>query len=111
MFKECENTGELKEVNVLETINIIISAWEVMTPYVISNYFHRARFMYRKLNEEFEINAEAVFSERESKEVFIEDWIMLHENMKFTISFKKQLSVDNELYYLMPCIQLMIFVK
>lgn len=100
LLRGLESTGELKKVNVLEAINFIVSAWESVTPSVIANCFQSAGFSDGESTEVYELDAEDEFSDKESKEEFVDDWMKLQKNMNFTTSFEEYVSVDDDV---LPC--------
>lgn len=99
MLEKFENTGEMKKINVLESIHFIISAWELISPTIIANCFRRAGFLDEESTEEYLLNVEAGLSDGDSREDNA-DWIRLQKRMNFTASFEEYISVDDDI---LPC--------
>ena len=87
MIEKLDNTGEIGKVNVLQSIHFILSAWELITPSVIANCFHKAGFLEGESTEEYELDIE-------------DDWKTLQRRMDFTASFEEYVSVDDAI---LPC--------
>ena len=53
MLEKLDNTGELRKVNILESIYFIFSEWELIIPSVIANCFQKAGFSNEEMTEEY----------------------------------------------------------
>nr|XP_042897356.1 tigger transposable element-derived protein 6-like [Parasteatoda tepidariorum] len=67
MLEGLENTGELKKVNMLEAIELIVSAWELITPSAIANCFRKAGFSDGDTTEEYLLEAEYEISDEDEE--------------------------------------------
>lgn len=74
MIKKLDNTGELRKMNILESIHFVLSSWGLITPSAITNCFQKARFSDGESTEENKLDIQ-------------DDWKILQRRMDFTASF------------------------